>query len=69
MRYRSPLSGSEVWEGDCRTVAARMPDDSFSLAIFDGPYAMQNAQAGRGYGDGFGRVQDRGRRAPRSRLP
>jgi len=43
MRYRSPLSGSEVWEGDCRTVAARMPDDSFSLAIFDGPYAMQKA--------------------------
>ena len=42
--HRSDLTGSEVWQGDCRTVAAQMPDDSCSLAIFDGPYAMQKAE-------------------------
>lgn len=43
-RFFSDLTGSEVWEGDCRQVASRLPDDSFSLAIFDGPYAMQKAE-------------------------
>jgi len=42
-RHVSDLTGSEVWQGDCRTVAAQMPDDSCSLAILDGPYAMQKA--------------------------
>ena len=43
-RFFSDLTGSEVWEGDCRQVAASLPDDSFSLAILDGPYAMQKAE-------------------------
>lgn len=42
-RHVSDLTSSEIWEGDCRAVAAQMPDDVFSLAIFDGPYAMQKA--------------------------
>ncbi len=43
LRHRSDLTGSEVWEGDAREVAAQMPADSCSLAILDGPYAMQKA--------------------------
>lgn len=43
LRHRSDLTGSEVWEGDARAVAGQMPSDSCTLAIFDGPYAMQKA--------------------------
>lgn len=31
---------SEIWEGDALEVAKRLPDGSCSLAILDGPYAM-----------------------------
>jgi len=44
LKYRSPLTGSEVWQGDARQVAAQLPDDSCTLAILDGPYAMQKAE-------------------------
>jgi DNA modification methylase len=43
LRHRSDLTGSEVWEGDARQVAAAMVPGSCSLAILDGPYAMQKA--------------------------
>ena len=43
LRHRSSLTGSEVWEGDAREVAAAMAPGSCSLAILDGPYAMQKA--------------------------
>ena len=43
LRHRSDLTGSEVWEGDAREVAAAMPESSCSLAIFDGPYGMFKA--------------------------
>ena len=38
LRHRSDLTGSEVWEGDCRAVAEGVPDGSCSLAILDGAY-------------------------------
>ena len=44
LRYQSPLTGSQVWEGDAREVAASMAAGSCSLAILDGPYGMQKAQ-------------------------
>lgn len=44
LRHRSELTGSEVWEGDARQVAAQLEDDVASLAIFDGPYAMNKAE-------------------------
>ena len=44
LRHRSELTGSEVWEGDARQVAAQIEDDVASLAIFDGPYAMNKAE-------------------------
>ena len=38
LRHRSDLTGSEVWEGDARQVAAAMAPGSCSLAILDGAY-------------------------------
>jgi hypothetical protein len=38
LRHRSDLTGSEVWEGDARRVAAAMAPGSCSLAILDGAY-------------------------------
>jgi DNA modification methylase len=42
-RWSSTLTGSEVYEADCRTVAATLPDGVASLAILDGPYGMSKA--------------------------
>jgi len=42
-RLRYSDHGAEVWHGDAREVAAMQAPGSFSLAILDGPYAMQKA--------------------------
>jgi len=44
LRHASALTGSQIWEGDCRQVAAALPSDCASLAIFDGPYGLDKAQ-------------------------
>lgn len=41
LRHESPAA--QVWEGDCRAVAAGIEPGSCSLAVLDGPYAMQKA--------------------------
>jgi site-specific DNA-methyltransferase (adenine-specific) len=43
LRHESDLTGSQVWQGDARQVAANLPDDCASLAILDGPYGMHKA--------------------------
>ncbi len=43
LRHESDLTGSQVWQGDARRVAANLPDDCASLAILDGPYGMHKA--------------------------
>jgi hypothetical protein len=42
-RWSSVLTGSQVFEADCRIVAATLPDGVASLAILDGPYGMSKA--------------------------
>jgi site-specific DNA-methyltransferase (adenine-specific) len=42
-RWTSTRTGSQVFEADCRTVAAALPDGCASLAILDGPYGMGKA--------------------------
>lgn len=42
-RWSSVLTGSQVFEADCRTVAATLPDGVASLAILDGPYFLGKA--------------------------
>jgi site-specific DNA-methyltransferase (adenine-specific) len=42
-RWSSVLTGSQVFEADCRTVAATLPDGVASLAILDGPDGMSKA--------------------------
>jgi site-specific DNA-methyltransferase (adenine-specific) len=43
-RWRSPLTGSEVFEADALTVAEGLPAGCASLAILDGPYGMGKAE-------------------------
>jgi DNA modification methylase len=43
-RWRSPLTGSEVYEADALTVAEGLPAGCASLAILDGPYGMGKAE-------------------------
>jgi site-specific DNA-methyltransferase (adenine-specific) len=43
-RWRSPLTGSEVYEADALTVAEGLPGGCASLAILDGPYGMGKAE-------------------------
>jgi site-specific DNA-methyltransferase (adenine-specific) len=42
-RWTSTRTGSQVFEADCRAVAATLPDGCASLAILDGPYGMGKA--------------------------
>jgi DNA modification methylase len=43
-RWRSPLTGSEVYEADALAVAEGLPAGCASLAILDGPYGMGKAE-------------------------
>ena len=43
-RWRSDLTGSEVYEADARAVAAILPAGSVTCSILDGPYGMGKAE-------------------------
>ena len=43
-RWRSALTGSEVYEGDARIVAQTLPDGLVTCSILDGPYGMAKAE-------------------------
>lgn len=43
-RWRSDLTGSEVYEADARAVAAILPAGSVTCSILDGPYGMAKAE-------------------------
>lgn len=43
-RWRSALTGSEVYEADARLVAQTLPEGSVTCSILDGPYGMAKAE-------------------------
>ena len=43
-RWRSDLTGSEVYEADARAVAATLPDGLVTCSILDGAYGMSKAE-------------------------
>jgi len=43
-RWRSGLTGSEVYEGDARIVAQTLPAGSVTCSILDGPYNLGKAE-------------------------
>ena len=43
-RWRSPITGSEVFEGDARVVAQTLPAGLVSCSILDGPYNCGKAE-------------------------
>lgn len=43
-RWRSALTGSEVYEADARLVAQTLPAGSVTCSILDGPYGMAKAE-------------------------
>ena len=43
-RWRSALTGSEVYEADARLVAQTLPAESVTCSILDGPYGMGKAE-------------------------
>jgi DNA modification methylase len=43
-RWRSDLTGSEVYEGDARIVAQTLPARSVTCSILDGPYNLRKAE-------------------------
>ena len=43
-RWRSALTGSEVYEGDARLVAQTLPEGSVTCSILDGAYGMSKAE-------------------------
>ena len=43
-RWRSDLTGSEVYEADARLIAQTLPDGLVTCSILDGPYGMAKAE-------------------------